>query len=135
MLKQFTREEKSWIFYDWANSAQSAIVAAIILPIFFKTMARGSGVSDVDSTAYWGYATSLGTLICALLAPLLGTLGDMKGYRKRLFTFFLLVGVGGTALLALSLIHISWHFRPGKQAASGAERKSMPQQRLFCTTR
>ena len=67
MLKQFTREEKSWIFYDWANSAQSAIVAAIILPIFFKSMARAGGVSDVDATAYWGYATSLGTLICALL--------------------------------------------------------------------
>lgn len=102
MLKQFTREEKSWIFYDWANSAQSAIVAAIILPIFFKSMARAGGVSDVDATAYWGYATSLGTLICALLAPLLGTLGDLRGYRKRLFCFFLFVGIGGTALLAFT---------------------------------
>lgn len=102
MLKQFTREEKSWIFYDWANSAQSAIVAAIILPIFFKSMAQLGGVSDVDATAYWGYATSLGTLICAVLAPFLGTLGDFKGYRKRLFSFFLFVGVGGTALLAFT---------------------------------
>lgn len=102
MLKRFTREEKSWIFYDWANSAQSAIIAAIILPIFFKTVAKGSGVADVDATAYWGYATSIGTLLCAVCAPFLGALGDLRGYKKKLFTFFLLVGVAGTALLAFT---------------------------------
>ena len=102
MLKRFTRAEKSWIFYDWANSAQSAIIAAIILPIFFKSVATGSGVPDVDATAYWGYATSIGTLICAVCAPLLGALGDVRGYKKRLFTFFMLVGVTGTALLAFT---------------------------------
>lgn len=102
MLKGFTREEKSWIFYDWANSAQSAIIAAIILPIFFKTVAKGSGVADVDATAYWGYATSIGTLICALCAPFMGSLGDLRGYKKKLFTFFVLVGVSGTALLAFT---------------------------------
>ena len=51
MLKSFTREEKCWIFYDWANSAFSAIVAAIILPLFFKEIARSGGLSDVNATA------------------------------------------------------------------------------------
>ena len=69
MLKNYTREERAWMFYDWASSAFSAIVAAIILPVFFKSIAESSGVSNVDATAYWGYATSCGTLICALLAP------------------------------------------------------------------
>lgn len=102
MLKKFTRAEKSWIFYDWANSAFSAIVAAIILPIFFKEMAVSGGVSDVDATAYWGYATSCGTLICAVLAPFLGTLGDFRGMKKRLFTAFMLLGVVSTFLLSLA---------------------------------
>ena len=79
MLKHYTKQEKAWIFYDWANSAFSAIVASIVLPVFFKSMAESSGVSSVDATAYWGYATSCGTLICALLAPVLGTLGDFRG--------------------------------------------------------
>ena len=100
MLKGFTREEKSWIFYDWANSAFSAIVAAIILPLFFKEIARSGGLSDVNATAYWGYATSCGTLICALLAPFLGTLGDFNGLKKKLFTAFMLLGVVSTFLLA-----------------------------------
>ncbi|MGN0775983.1 MAG: MFS transporter [Candidatus Ventricola sp.] len=102
MLKNYTKEEKSWIFYDWANSAFSAIVAAIILPVFFKTIAEGSGVTAVDATAYWGYATSLGTLICAVLAPFLGTLGDFKGMKKKLFTAFMLLGVISTFMLALT---------------------------------
>ncbi|MDO5377348.1 MAG: MFS transporter [Clostridia bacterium] len=101
-MKKFTREEKSWIFYDWANSAFSAIVAAIILPIFFKEMAVSGGVSDVDATAYWGYATSCGTLICAVLAPFLGTLGDFRGMKKKLFTIFMLLGVASTFLLSLA---------------------------------
>jgi len=102
MLKNYTREEKSWIFYDWANSAFSAIVAAIILPVFFQNIAQSGGVSSVDSTAYWGYATSFGTLICAVLAPFLGTLGDFRGMKKKLFTAFMLLGVVSTFLLAIT---------------------------------
>lgn len=102
MLKNYTREEKSWMLYDWANSAFAAIVSAIILPVFFKTVAGMGGVSDVDATAYWGYATSLGTLICAVLAPFLGTLGDYSGMRKKLFTVFMLLGVVSTMLLAVT---------------------------------
>jgi len=102
MLKNYSREEKSWMLYDWANSAFSAIVAAIILPVFFKTVASTGGVSDVDATAYWGYATSLGRLICAVLAPFLGTLGDYRGMRKKLFTAFMLLGVISTFLLAMT---------------------------------
>lgn len=100
MLKNYTKEEKSWIFYDWANSAFSAIVAAIILPVFFKTIAESNGVSAVDATAYWGYATSFGTLICAVLAPFLGTLGDFRGMKKKMFTVFMLLGIISTFLLA-----------------------------------
>ena len=102
MLKHYTQEEKAWMLYDWSNSAFSAIVASIVLPVFFKTIAEGQGVSAVDATAYWGYATSLGTLICAVLAPFLGALGDFEGMKKKLFTAFLLLGVVSTFMLALT---------------------------------
>jgi len=102
MLKSYTKEEKSWILYDWANSAFSAIVASIILPVFFNSVAEADGISSVNATAYWGYATSCGTLICALLAPFLGTLGDFKGLKKKLFFSFMLLGVISTLLLAFT---------------------------------
>ena len=100
MLKRFTREEKSWMLYDWANSAFATIIAAVILPIFFKEIAQSGGVSDVNATAYWGYATSCGTLICAVLAPFLGALGDFAGMKKKLFSLFMALGVASTFLLA-----------------------------------
>jgi len=102
MLKNYSKAEKSWMLYDWANSAFSAIVAAIILPIFFKEMAQMGGVSSVDATAYWGYATSFGTFVCAVLAPFLGSLGDFKGMKKKLFTAFMLLGVISTLMLGFS---------------------------------
>ena len=38
-------------------------------------------------------------LICAVLAPFMGTLGDFKGMKKKLFTtFFMLLGIISSAL-------------------------------------
>lgn len=35
----------------------------------------------------WGYATSIAMLIVALAAPFLGVFGDIRGMRKKLFSF------------------------------------------------
>ena len=98
MLKQFTKAERGWIMYDWANSAFSAIIAAIILPSFFTTL-----TADVPSAGpWWGYATSIATFICAICAPFFGTLGDYRGFKKKLFTIFVIVGVTATAALGFT---------------------------------
>jgi len=95
-----TREERSWILYDWANSAYSIIVTTALFPIYFKTVAA-RGIDAFLSTAYWGYANSLYTLVLVVAAPILGTLADFRTMKKRLFTVFLLLGVGSTASLSL----------------------------------
>ena len=102
MFKNFTKEEKSWIFYDWANSAYSVVVTASILPIFFKTMAKSGGISPNMADSYWGYANSIATLLVAILAPILGTLGDYKGKKMQLFKFFFIIGVLSTAALSFT---------------------------------
>jgi UMF1 family MFS transporter len=60
--------EKYWILYDVGNSAFIMLVSTII-PIYFKNIASANGVSQANSTAYWGYAISISTLIVAILAP------------------------------------------------------------------
>lgn len=102
MLKNFTQEEKSWILYDWANSAYSVVITAAILPIFFKTMAKSAGISSNIADSYWGYGNSIATLIVAILAPILGTLGDYKGKKMQLFKFFFIIGVLSTAALSFT---------------------------------
>lgn len=91
LLKGFTKQEKSWMMYDWANSAHSVIVVTI-LPIFYSTVA-GFMADASSGMATWGYATSAAMLIVAILAPVLGAFGDFKGMRKKLFAGFMLVGV------------------------------------------
>ena len=100
LLKGYTKEEKSWMMYDWANSAHSVIVVTI-LPIFYNTVA--SFMADSQSgMATWGYATSAAMAIVALLAPVMGVFGDFKGMRKRLFVAFMLLGVISCAGLAIT---------------------------------
>ena len=100
-MSKLSNTEKSWAFYDWANSAYSMTVTATILPLYFKSIFTNAGGSSSLSTAYWGYANSIGTLIVAMLAPILGTLADYKGYKKRFFNVFFLLGIITTAMLAL----------------------------------
>lgn len=44
----FTREEKSWILYDWANSVYSTNMTAAIFPIYYATIAGD------DGNKWWG---------------------------------------------------------------------------------
>lgn len=98
MLK-LTKVEKSWALYDWANSAYSMTITSTIMPLYFKMVFENVG-SATTSTAYWGYANSIATLILALLAPVLGTIADYIGVKKRFFVTFVLIGVAATAFLA-----------------------------------
>lgn len=99
-LKKFTKQELSWMMYDWANSAHSVIVVTI-LPIFFDSVAEYT-VDSVSSMSTWGYATSIAMAIVALSAPFLGVFGDIRGLRKKLFAAFLALGVFSVAGLAFT---------------------------------
>ena len=96
-----TKEEKSWILYDVGNSAFVLIVVTTIMPIFFKDIAS-KGISDAVSTANWGFANSLASLVLAVLAPILGSIADFQYLKKRFFVFFLFVGLIFTLLLTFS---------------------------------
>lgn len=95
-----TKQERSWVLYDWANSAYSVAITTAILPIFFKTVAA-KGMDTDTSTAYLSYANSISTFLIALIAPILGTISDFRGYKKKLFTFFFIIGAISTGLLSL----------------------------------
>jgi MFS transporter, UMF1 family len=99
-MKRFTKEENSWMFYDWANSAYSIIITTAVFPLFYKAAAMKAGVSASDSTAYLGYTIAIATFILAMLSPILGTIADYKGLKKRFFIFFFALGLISTATLA-----------------------------------
>lgn len=100
MLTGFTKSEKGWIMYDWANSAYSILVASL-LPIYSGAVGGAEGIAPAAQASQWAWAVSLSALIVGLLAPVLGSMADYRGMRKRLFTGFFVLGVSATALLSV----------------------------------
>ena len=99
-MNKMTNLEKRWILYDVGNSA-FVLLASTIIPIYYKNVAQASGISAADSTAYFSYATSLVTILVAVLGPVLGSLADTKGFKKPVFTFFMMMGVIGCGGLSV----------------------------------
>ena len=98
MKFKLTSLEKKWVLYDVGNSAFTMMVSTIF-PIYFNALAEGAGISDVDYLAYWGYATSICTLIVAILGPTLGAIADTKNFKKIVFSISMGIGVFGCILL------------------------------------
>ncbi len=86
----------AWALYDWANSAFATTVMAVFFPIFFKQYWSAEAEATV-STFRLGLANGAGSLLIALLAPLLGAMADRGGARLRMLAFFTLLGAAMTA--------------------------------------
>ena len=96
MAKQkFTRAEKSWIMYDVGNSAL-VLLATSVIPIYFSSLAPEGGV-----VVAWSYAETIASLIIALLMPILGSIADMEGMKKKFIVGC--VGTGVVATVALGI--------------------------------
>lgn len=96
-----TTQEKSWVLYDWANSSFGIIVVTAVLPIWVVKVGQNTGFSGAQTTAFWSYANAFSTFLVAIAAPILGAIADYAGFKKRLFTWFTLIGIFGTVGLAL----------------------------------
>lgn len=92
--RRFTKEEKSWILYDWANSIYATNMTAAIFPIYYATVAGDEG------NRWWGFGVSAASLLIALASPVLGSVGDFRGMKKKMLAAFLVLGVAFTAVTA-----------------------------------
>ena len=109
---KLNKQQWQWIFYDWANSGYGILVITAVLPVYFKAVAHDAGISAANSTAYWGYANSFGTLIVSLLAPLLGALADYPRSKRRWLNVFTWTGIILTFTLAMLPPHL-WQWLLG----------------------
>ncbi len=88
----------SWALYDWANSAFATTVMAGFFPVFFQKF-WSTGVASTETTSRLGYANAAAGLAIALLAPVLGAIGDRGGRRKQFLLAWTMLGVGATGAL------------------------------------
>ncbi|MCL2560055.1 MAG: MFS transporter [Turicibacter sp.] len=106
MFKGLSKEEKSWIMFDWADSAYTMTVLTVVMSMYFAYAAEASG-SD-NALAYWGFASGFVTLVAGFMAPVLGTLSGYHGKKKFLFNFFTFLGIASTAALAIVPYTMWW---------------------------
>jgi UMF1 family MFS transporter len=65
-----------------------------VLPNYYGTF-----IATEASLTLWGYTVAIGSLIAALISPVLGAIADFRGSKKTFMGFFVALGVVSTALL------------------------------------
>jgi len=92
------RELRSWAMYDWANSAFWTTVIVAVFPPFFGEYAA-TGLTALEATSRFAWATTIAVTIVAIIAPVLGTIADRRAMKKPLLGLFLVIGCGATLLM------------------------------------
>jgi UMF1 family MFS transporter len=93
------RELRAWAMYDWANSAFWTTVVVAVFPPFFSEYAA-AGLTPIEATTRFSWATTMAAAIVALIGPVLGAIADYRAMKKRLLAMFMLIGVVPTLLMA-----------------------------------
>lgn len=88
----------AWCMYDWANSGFATTIMAAVLPVYYGAVAA-STLAPTVATAYWGYTNTIGMLLVALVAPILGAVADHCGSRRRFLGVFAALGILFTAAM------------------------------------
>lgn len=99
--RTYKRRIRSWMLYDWANSAFATTILAAVLPAYYSAVAGANLPSAATATQYWSVTLSISVFVVAIMSPFLGTISDIKRGKKKFLTVFVLLGVVGTGLLVL----------------------------------
>ncbi len=88
----------SWVFFDFANSSYSAVIAAVVFPVYYTGVIVGNEAGSGD--LWWSRAIALSMAIVAFSSPFLGGIADYSGLRKRFLFIYTILGIIATAGLA-----------------------------------
>jgi UMF1 family MFS transporter len=95
----------AWATYDFANSAYATTIMAVIFNTYYAGVVAGGpngteifGVR-VPGASLFTFFVSASMILIAVTSPLLATLSDLAGLKKRMLALHLAVGVLSTAAL------------------------------------
>ncbi|NTW04284.1 MAG: MFS transporter, partial [Oscillochloris sp.] len=99
------REQISWYFYDWANSAFSTTVVTLFLGPYLEGIANAAADQrglvyplgiPVAAGAFYPYTVSISVLLQVLFLPILGAIADYSNIKKQLLGIFAYIGAFAT---------------------------------------
>ena len=86
----------AWCFYDFANSVYPAVITATIFGVYFAGTIVGNeaGLGDL----WWGRVISVSMMAVAVTSPLLGSVADNAGVRKKFLFAYTYLTIACVAL-------------------------------------
>jgi len=98
-----------WAMFDWANSVYNLVITTTFFPIYFTKATAHHFRSDsipflglhVNSSSLYSFALAAAYLVIALLYPVLTSIADTRGNKKRFMQFFCYMGAMGCSALFL----------------------------------
>ncbi len=93
---------RAWSMYDWANSAYNLVITSTIFPAYYIAITTATEGKEQDYVSFFGwkvinssllnYGLALAYLIIAILSPILSSVADYKGNKKRFMQLFCYLG-------------------------------------------
>ncbi len=106
MIKGDKKTINAWAIYDLANSSYSLVISSALFPIYFHAITTTESSSNVrflghnwNSESLQLYCISLAFLFIAALNPILSSIADVSGKKKRFMYFFSTLGAISCASL------------------------------------
>ncbi|OYZ45615.1 MAG: MFS transporter, partial [Sphingobacteriales bacterium 24-40-4] len=92
-----------WAMYDWANSVYNLVITSTIFPAYFESVTGGGNDATSNDTVHlfgrtfvntslYNYALGIAFLLVAVMSPLLSSIADYKGNKKKFLFFFCTMG-------------------------------------------
>lgn len=91
-----------WAMYDWANSVYNLVITSTIFPAYYEAITKERTAGDVAyvrflgrefvNTSLYNYALAFAFLVVAIMSPLLSSIADYRGNKKKFMNFFLTMG-------------------------------------------
>jgi MFS transporter, UMF1 family len=91
-----------WAMYDWANSVYNLVITSTIFPAYYEAIAVTRTQGDISyvrflgreyvSTSLYNYAIAIALSIVAIILPLLTSIADYRGNKKKFMAFFFTIG-------------------------------------------
>jgi len=88
----------AWTFYDWANSVYPLVITTAVFPLYYEAITGGENSKitflgqDFNNTELYTYTLSFSFIIVAIISPILSSIADYMGNKKRFMQFFLYLG-------------------------------------------
>ena len=105
-LRTNNKSLQGWYWFDWANQAYALSVLVVILPVMipqiFNSITGGEtkilGLT-VTGTSFYAFLIGFGSVLVALISPVIGVIADKYPVKKKLLWWYTLLGVICTGLL------------------------------------